>query len=211
HVRSIPEVHVVENSLETSVQRIKNELYEPELVWHSDVSYERQPPSYTSFKILTTPPTGGGTIWASAYEAYDRLTPPFKKFVEGLTAIHSSKRQAEATLARGLTLRRPIVEFEHPVVRTHPVTGRKALYVNDQFTTRIKNLSVAESDAVLRFLLKHIAEGHEFQVRYHWTKDAVAIWDNRVTVHYATYDYPPGNRHAVRVTPHGEIPYFEHP
>ncbi|RLN52964.1 hypothetical protein BBJ29_009204, partial [Phytophthora kernoviae] len=65
--------------------------------------------------------------------------------------------------------------------------------------------------AVLRFLIRHIAQGHEFQVRYHWTKNAVAIWDNRATVHYATYDYLPGNRHAVRVTPHGEIPYFEHP
>ncbi|RLN26395.1 hypothetical protein BBO99_00009602, partial [Phytophthora kernoviae] len=211
HVRSIPEVHVVENSLETSEKRIASQLYDHVNQWHSDVSYERQPPSYTSFKVLTTPPTGGDTIWASAYEAYDRLTPPFRKFVEGLTAIHSSKRQAEAALARGLTLRRPIVEFEHPVVRTHPVTGRKALYVNDQFTTRIKNLSAAESDAVLRFLIRHIAEGHEFQVRYHWTKNAVAIWDNRATFHYATYDYLPGNRHAVRVTPHGEIPYFEHP
>ncbi|KAF4044073.1 TfdA family Taurine catabolism dioxygenase TauD [Phytophthora infestans] len=107
------------------------------------------------------------------------------------------------------TLRRPIVEFEHPVVRTHPVTGRKALYVNAQFTTRINNLSAAESASILRFLHQHIAQGHEFQVRYRWTKDAVAIWDNRATVHYATYDYLPGNRHAVRVTPHGETPYFE--
>ncbi|POM75848.1 Taurine dioxygenase [Phytophthora palmivora] len=211
HAKGIPEVHVVENSLEGSQKRIESQLYDHVNQWHSDVSYERQPPSYTSFKVLTTPPTGGDTLWASAYEAYDRLTPQFKKFVEGLTAIHSSKSQAEAAIANGKTLRRPIVEFEHPVVRTHPVTGRKALYVNDQFTTRINNLSATESDAVLRFLLQHIAQGHEFQVRYHWTKDAVAIWDNRATVHYATYDYLPGNRHAVRVTPHGEIPYFEHP
>lgn len=143
------------------------------------------------------------------------------------------QRQSESAIANGQTLRRPIVEFEHPVVRTHPVTGRKALYVNAQFTTRVNNLSAPESgtlygvlscwnavltflydslpDAILRFLLQHIAQGQEFQVRYHWTKDAVAIWDNRATVHYATYDYLPGNRHAVRVTPHGEIPYFEHP
>ncbi|EGZ22784.1 hypothetical protein PHYSODRAFT_324095 [Phytophthora sojae] len=152
-------------------------------VWHSDVSYERQ--------------------------AYERLTPQFKKFVEGLTATHSSKLQAEATIAQGRTLHRPIVEFEHPVVRTHPVTKRKALYVNSEFTTRINNLSTTES--VLRFLTNHIAQGHEFQIRYHWTKDAVAIWDNRVTAHYATFDYLPGKRHAVRVTPHGEVPYLEHP
>ncbi|EGZ22786.1 hypothetical protein PHYSODRAFT_486841 [Phytophthora sojae] len=211
HAKGIPQVHVVENSLEGSATRIKSQALEPVNLWHSDVSYERQPPSYTSFKVLTTPPTGGDTLWASAYEAYERLTPQFKKFVEGLTAIHSSKHQAESAIANGQTLRRPIVEFEHPVVRIHPVTGRKALYVNAQFTTRINTLSAAESDAVLRFLLRHIAQGQEFQVRYHWTKDAVAIWDNRATVHYATYDYLPGNRHAVRVTPHGEIPYFEHP
>ncbi|ETO65799.1 hypothetical protein F444_16933 [Phytophthora nicotianae P1976] len=209
HAKGIPQVHVVENSLEVSEKRIKAQALEPVNLWHSDVSYERQPPSYTSFKVLTTPPTGGDTLWASAYEAYDRLTPQFKTFVEGLTAIHSSKHQAESAIINGKTLRRPIVEFEHPVVRTHPVTGRKALYVNAQFTTRINNLSAAESDVVLRFLVQHIAQGHEFQVRYHWTKDAVAIWDNRATVHYATYDYLPGNRHAVRVTPHGEIPYFE--
>ncbi|KAG3248911.1 hypothetical protein PI124_g6395 [Phytophthora idaei] len=206
HAKGIPEVHVVENSLEVSEKRIKSQALEPENLWHSDVSYERQPLSYTSFKVLTTPPTGGDTLWASAY---DRLTPQFKKFVEGLTAIHSSKHQAESAIANGKTLRRPIVEFELPVVRTHPVTGRKALYVNAQFTTRINNLSAAESDSVLRFLLQHIAQGHEFQVRYHWTKEAVAIWDNRATVHYATYDYLPGNRHAVRVTPHGEIAYSE--
>ncbi|RLN32002.1 hypothetical protein BBJ28_00015308 [Nothophytophthora sp. Chile5] len=187
HAKGRPEVHVVENSLATSEQRAQIQRYAPLNQWHSDVSYERQPPSYTSFKVLTTPPTGGDTLWASGYEAYERLTPAFKDFVEGLTAIHSSK---------------------HPVVRTHPVTGRKGLYVNDQFTTRIKQLSAAESDAVLGILLKHIADGHEFQVRYHWTKNAVAIWDNRATVHFATYDYLPGNRHAVRVTPHGEIPYL---
>ncbi|GMF44668.1 unnamed protein product [Phytophthora fragariaefolia] len=160
HAKGIPQVHVVQNSLEVSEKRIKSQALEPVNLWHSDVSYERQ--------VLTTPPTGGDTLWASAYEAYERLTPHFKKFVEGLTAIHSSKvfrgfevfrfwtishnlpfdftqHQAESAIANGQTLRRPIVEFEHPVVRTHPVTGRKALYVNAQFTTRINNLSAAES------------------------------------------------------------------
>jgi len=111
-------------------------------------------------------------------------------------------------VARGQLLRRPIVEFAHPVVRTHPVTGRKALFVNPAFTRRIKELSVAESDTVLNFLYKHIAQGHEFQVRFRWTKDSLAIWDNRSTNHFATFDYLPGNRHAVRVTPHGEIPFL---
>ncbi|EGZ22781.1 hypothetical protein PHYSODRAFT_324091 [Phytophthora sojae] len=141
--------------------------------------------------------------------AYDRLTPAFKKFLEGLVAVHSGKSQAEHAIEAGRIVRRPVVEFEHPVVRTRPVTKRKALFVNAAFTKRINNLSAAESDAVLRFLYKHITEGHEFQVRYHWTKDAVAIWNNRSTFHYATFDFLPGNRHAVRVTPHGEIRYYD--
>uniref|UniRef100_K3W7K6 TauD/TfdA-like domain-containing protein n=1 Tax=Globisporangium ultimum (strain ATCC 200006 / CBS 805.95 / DAOM BR144) TaxID=431595 RepID=K3W7K6_GLOUD len=204
-----PEVVVVQNSVETSAVVAKNQLYFVENEWHSDVCYERQPPSYTLFKVLTSPPEGGGTLWSSSYEAYERLTPPFKAFLEGLTAIHSGKLQAERAAARGQTVRRPYVEFEHPVVRTHPVTGRKALYVNPGFTTHIPQLSVSESDAVLRFLDQHIARGHESQVRYRWTNNAVAVWDNRITNHYATFDYLPGTHHAFRVTPHGEIPYLD--
>ncbi|TMW65268.1 hypothetical protein Poli38472_009435 [Pythium oligandrum] len=209
HPEGNPEVVVVENTLEQSEAFLKKQIYEPFNEWHSDVSCERQPPSYTSFKLLTNPPVGGDTLWASGYEAYERLTPPFKKFVEGLTAIHSSIDQARGAVARGIHIRREPVEFMHPVVRTHPVTKKKALYVNAAFTTRIPELSKNESDAVLRFLYKHVAEGHEYQVRFRWTKNAVAIWDNRVTFHYATFDYLPGNRHAVRVTPHGEIPFFD--
>ncbi|POM70546.1 Hypothetical protein PHPALM_12992 [Phytophthora palmivora] len=208
---------VVENSVETSAAVLKRHQYDPVSTWHTDVSYERQPPAYTLFKVLTSPDVGGDTLWASGYEAYDRLTPAFKTFVEGLIAVHSGKSQAEHAIQAGRIVRRPVVEFDHPVVRTHPVTKRKALFVNAGFTKRIKNLSAAESadtqyravDTVLRFLFKHVAEGQEFQVRYHWTKDAVAIWDNRSTFHYATFDFLPGNRHAVRVTPHGEIPYFD--
>ncbi|KAG6577869.1 Poly ADP-ribose [Phytophthora cinnamomi] len=209
HPEGHPEVLVVENSVEDSARILKRQEYDPDNVWHSDVSNERQPPSYTSFKVLTNPQVGGDTLWASGYEAYERLTPLFKSFIEGLTAIHSSKGQAERADRRGHTIRRPPVEFEHPVVRTHPVTGRKALYVNPAFTTRIPQLSSRESDAVLKVLYKHITEGHEFQVRFRWTKNAVAIWDNRVTAHYATFDYLPGNRHAVRVTTQGEIPFFD--
>ncbi|GMF25299.1 unnamed protein product [Phytophthora lilii] len=91
HPEGYPEVLVVENSVEGSERIIKRQEYDPDNVWHSDVSNERQPPSYTSFKVLTNPPVGGDTLWASAYEAYDRLTPLLKNFIEGLTAIHSSK------------------------------------------------------------------------------------------------------------------------
>ncbi|KAG6622701.1 Poly ADP-ribose [Phytophthora cinnamomi] len=209
HTEKYPEMLVVENSVATSAAVLKRHQFDPVSAWHTDVSYERQPPAYTLFKVLTTPDVGGDTLWACGYEAYDRLTPAFKKFIEGLVAVHSGKSQADHAIEAGHIVRRPVVEFEHPVVRTHPVTKRKALFVNAAFTKRIKNLSSSESDAVLRFLYKHVAEGHEFQVRFHWTKNAVAIWDNRSTFHYATFDYLPGNRHAVRVTPHGEVPYFD--
>lgn len=209
HPEGYPDVVVVEASVEKSPEMIHRQLYDPINHWHSDVTYERQPPSYTSFKLLTTPSEGGDTLWASSYEAYERLTPPMKTLLEGLTAIHSSKVQADDAAARGFTIRRPAAEFEHPVIRTHPVTKRKALFVNHAFTTRIKQLSLAESDAILRFLLAHIAQGHEFQVRYHWTTNAVAVWDNRITTHFGTFDYLPGNRQAQRVTPHGEIPFFD--
>ncbi|KAF4032485.1 TfdA family Taurine catabolism dioxygenase TauD [Phytophthora infestans] len=209
HPEGHPVVLVVENSVGDSDRIIKRQQYDPDNVWHSDVSNERQPPSYTSFKVLTNPPLGGGTLWASAYEAYERLTPPFKTFIEGLTAIHSSKAQAERAGRRGHTIRRAPVEFEHPVVRTHPVTGRKALFVNPAFTRRIPQLSSRESDAVLKVLYKHITEGHEFQVRFRWTKNAAAVWDNHITTHFATFDYLPGNRHAVRVTTQKEIPYLD--
>ncbi|KAJ8579014.1 hypothetical protein ON010_g181 [Phytophthora cinnamomi] len=216
HTEKYPEMLVVENSVATSAAVLKRHQFDPVSAWHTDVSYERQPPAYTLFKVLTTPDVGGDTLWACGYEAYDRLTPAFKKFIEGLVAVHSGKSQADHAIEAGHIVRRPVVEFEHPVVRTHPVTKRKALFVNAAFTKRIKNLSSSESasradfeDAVLRFLYKHVAEGHEFQARFHWTKNAVAIWDNRSTFHYATFDYLPGNRHAVRVTPHGEVPYFD--
>ncbi|GAB9474343.1 Poly adp-ribose [Globisporangium polare] len=206
HPEGYPEVVVVENSVEKSAALLARQLYDPTNGWHGDVTYQRQSPSYTIFKLLTSPDVGGDTLWASGYEAYERLTPPFQRFIEGLTAIHSSVAHCDRAAKRGFNVRRPVVEFEHPIVRTHPVTGRKTLFVNKGFTTHIPQLSAVESDAVLRFLHQHVAQGHEFQVRYRWTKDAVAIWDNRNTFHYATFDYLPGNRHALRVTPHGEIP-----
>ncbi|KAF4031700.1 TfdA family Taurine catabolism dioxygenase TauD [Phytophthora infestans] len=211
HPKDHHEVVVVENSVETSEGFLKRQMYDPFNAWHSDVSNERQPPSYTSFKVLTNPPVGGDTLWASASEAYDRLTPPMREFISGLTAIHTG---IVSTLYYWYILKLPqlqhdSLEFEHPVVRTHPVTGRQGLYVNPAFTTRIVQLSKAESDAVLKLLYQHATEGHEFHVRFSWTKNAVAIWDNRSTFHYATFDYLPGNRHAIRVTPHGEVPYFD--
>ncbi|KAI8141371.1 hypothetical protein BJV82DRAFT_518399, partial [Fennellomyces sp. T-0311] len=178
--------------------------------WHSDISYELQPSSLAFLKIDTLPPVGGDTLWASGYEAYDRLSAPWKKFVEGLEAVHSGDVHRETARVTGYPLRRESPDNVHPVVRVHPVTGWKSLNVQRGFTRRIVGFTRRESDAVLEFLYNHIETGIDFQVRFRWTEDAVAVWDNRVTYHAAIPDYlGQGTRHGFRITPTGEKPYFD--
>ncbi|KAI1796931.1 TauD-domain-containing protein [Ganoderma leucocontextum] len=175
-------------------------------LWHSDVSYELQPPSTTSLKLITTPPYGGDTLWSSGYALYSSLSPGFQKYLEGLSAVHSGVAQADGARAAGQTVRREPIETVHPVVRVHPVTGWKSVYVNPGFTRRIVGVPKAESDAILSLLFHQIAENPDFQVRYRWEPNSIAIWDNRVVTHSATYDFFPHPRHALRATPHGERP-----
>ena len=115
-------------------------------------------------------------------------------------------RPTEAATA-GTTADRSYPVSEHPVVRTHPITGRRALYVNSGFTVRIKELTRRESDALLRLLFDHIAYGVRFQVRFHWEPHSVAMWDNRCVQHHASWDYFPETRHGYRVTTVGERPF----
>ncbi|TPX73041.1 hypothetical protein CcCBS67573_g05679 [Chytriomyces confervae] len=211
-----PELHVVYNDPESTLKAREafKDPRTPKYGWHSDVTYERQPPSYTLFKVDVVPKVGGSTLWASQVKAYETLTPKFQKIIEGLTAVHSAVEQAENSRKRGGPVRREPVQTEHPVVRTHPVTGKRALFVNPGFTRYIVGLKPAESDAILQFLYAHIKEGIDFQVRYKWEANTVAIWDNRQTVHSANYDYVlfgegPQHRNAYRVTPQGERPYFD--
>lgn len=140
------------------------------------MSYERQPPGLTLLKVDLLPPVGGDTLWASGYAAYDRLSPAWKKFVEGLYAVHSGAEQVEEAHRAGHVSRRKTYKSIHPVVRTHPVTGWKALYVQPGFTRHIVGMTKRESKAVLDFLFNHIEAGHDFQVRFKWTEDTVAVW-----------------------------------
>lgn len=174
--------------------------------WHTDVSYELQPPSATSLKMLTCPETGGDTLWSSCYSLYSSLSPGFQTYLEGLSAVHSAIEHTNSARAAGSHVRREPVETVHPVVRVHPTTGWKSLYVNPGWTVRIVGVPKVESDAILAFLYTQMAENYDFQVRYKWEQNDVAIWDNRVTTHSATFDYWPSKRHALRVTPHGERP-----
>ncbi|KAI8062307.1 uncharacterized protein B0P05DRAFT_516186 [Gilbertella persicaria] len=217
HPPGLPEIHVVYFDSETvnrykSIGGVSLELSRSaQDGWHSDVSYELQPPGLTFLKIDTLPAEAGGdTLWSSSYTAYDRLSPAFKNFLEGLEAVHDGYYQVEeANLAKHV-VRRKKWTATHPIVRTHPVTGWKALYVQKGFTKSIVGLSKRESDTILNFLFDHISGGVDFQVRFKWEENSVAVWDNRVTNHNAVFDYLDiGRRHGWRVTPQAEAPYFD--
>ncbi|KAF7424465.1 hypothetical protein PC9H_009772 [Pleurotus ostreatus] len=199
----LEEVHVVYND---ASRRPDTSAFTKLELWHSDVSYELQPPSTTSLKVITGPEYGGDTLWSSGYALYSSLSPGLQKYLEGLTALHSAVAQAEGARAAGLHVRRKEIESIHPIVRVHPATGWKSIYVNPGFTRRIIGIPKAESDAILSFLFHQISENPDFQVRFHWEPNSIAIWDNRVVTHSATFDFWPATRHALRATPHGEKP-----
>ncbi|KIJ55737.1 hypothetical protein M422DRAFT_240355 [Sphaerobolus stellatus SS14] len=177
------------------------------LLWHSDVSFENQTPSTTFFWILDQPEVGGDTLFLSQVEAYNRLSPDFKKLLVGLKAVHSGVSQADFARKSGIPLIREPVESEHPIVRVHPVTGEKALFVNEGFTKHIVGFKDEESKALLGFLYNHIAKGADFQTRATYKPGTVIIWDNRVVLHSSVPDFDSNiRRHAIRLTPQGEIP-----
>ncbi|KAK2775331.1 alpha-ketoglutarate-dependent taurine dioxygenase [Colletotrichum kahawae] len=173
--------------------------------YHSDVSYEHQSPGVTILTLLSVPETGGDTAWVSQTAAYARLSRPIQTLLEGLRAEHSGYPQADNARRDGKFVRREPVKSEHPVVRIHPATGQKALFINPGFTKKIIGLRDEESDALLKLLFKHITLGQDFQVRIRWEEGTVALWDNRVTAHTAISDYnvhnpQEGLRHGFRIT-----------
>ncbi|KAH8805798.1 hypothetical protein F5884DRAFT_459403 [Xylogone sp. PMI_703] len=176
--------------------------------WHSDVSYEAQPPGTTFLYIFDSPETGGDTLFVNQVEAYNRLSPLFKERLHGLKALHSGFEQAQFSRDREGVVRREPVKNEHPIVRTHPATGEKALYINPGFTRSIVGLKKEESEALLSFLFSHISRGIDYQARVKWEPGTVVVWDNRVTAHSATADWFTGERrHLARITPQAERPY----
>ncbi len=176
--------------------------------WHSDVSCDTEPPLGSVLYLHTVPSVGGDTIFASQQAAYDALSPAFKSFLDGLTATHSGDdvyRRTNRLL--GVDDRNKVFpQAVHPVVRTHPVSKRKGLFVNQRFTTHINGLSPEESRAVLDFLFAHSTKP-AFQVRFRWQPHSVAFWDNRAVQHIAMWDYFPQVRSGYRVTIQGDRPY----
>jgi taurine dioxygenase len=175
--------------------------------WHSDVSCDEEPPLGTMLQIHVLPEIGGDTMFANMYAAYEALSAPMKRMLDGLTALHESEHIYRGRYAdRGVDDRgRVYPQAIHPVVRTHPETGRKALFVNRTFTTRINELTQAESDKVLALLFEH-GEHVDFQIRFRWQQHDVAFWDNRCVMHRAIWDYWPNERKGRRVTIKGERP-----
>jgi taurine dioxygenase len=174
--------------------------------WHSDVSCDAEPPMGSILYLTEVPPDGGGdTLFANMYLAYDRLSPRIRTLLDGLTAIHDGEPLYRGRYGNDDS-GKVYPRAEHPVVRTHPVTGRKSLYVNRFFTTRIVGLSRIESDGLLQMLFRHI-ETPEFQVRFRWHPGSVAFWDNRCAQHRALWDYYPNRRYGLRVTVCGDRPY----
>jgi taurine dioxygenase len=158
--------------------------------------------------MTEVPPEGGGdTLFANTYRAYETLSEPIREMLQGLTALHDSSK---AHYYRVKATDREAMKFpnaEHPVVRTHPVTGKQGLYVNRGFTLRIPQLRKNESDALLEMLYRHI-ETPEFQCRFKWRPNSVAFWDNRCAQHHAMFDYFPHRRYGHRVTVCGDKPFY---
>jgi taurine dioxygenase len=175
--------------------------------WHSDVSCDPEPPLGTILHMHEVPPVGGDTLFASMYAAWDALSAPMQRLLEGMSALHDGEYVYRGRYEGALEEGKVYPKSEHPVVRTHPVSGRKALFVNRTFTTRIVQLAKHESDAVLGMLLEHL-EQPEFQCRFQWQPGSVAFWDNRCAQHHAMWDYYPNRRRGLRVTIKGDRPYY---
>jgi len=175
--------------------------------WHSDVSCEPKPAMASMLYIHEVPKNDGGdTLFASMYAAFEALSDPFKRFLAGLTALHTGA--AAYGGGRSPIAATNIPSAEHPVIRTHPETGRQALYVNRYFTSHIAQLSRSESNAVLEYLYGH-AEKVEFQCRFKWRANSVAFWDNRCVQHKVIWDYFPYRRNGHRITVSGDRPFHQ--
>jgi taurine dioxygenase len=175
--------------------------------WHADITWREQPPLGTSLHAQVIPASGGDTIWASLTRAWDSLAPEFQAYLETLTAVHTWEisRWTEYLLGKdssGEQLREARAKYppvEHPVVRVHPLTGQKIIYVNPTFTSHIKGLPRPQSDALLAQLFS-LALVPEHQARFRWQPHSLAVWDNRSTQHYAVGDYFPQHRKLHRIT-----------
>lgn len=199
-----PEIMVLDNHKDNPVLSTD--------VWHSDTTFRECPTLYSILRCLKMPKVGGDTLWADMCAAYDGLSAALKSMVDGLKAVHDFKNfrtlfgDSDEDRAKLREMEKLYPNPTHPVVRTHPSTGKKALFVNPQFTLKIIGLREQESDALLQLLYEQ-AHVPEYQFRLRWKPGTIVMWDNPSTQHYAANDYYPNRRHMERVAVMGDKPY----
>jgi taurine dioxygenase len=215
------DVHPIAIGLEEHPERLKvlkpaGERASFGTSWHTDNTFFEKPSMASVLYGVTIPPHGGDTLFASTERAYEALSPVMKEMLEGLRAVHSASRAYDPATTgeakyKGLAAinykysEAIHEEHEHPVIRTHPETGRKSIFVNPMFTLRVVGFSSAESASLLAFLFRHTVKS-EFTCRVQWQPGTLLIWDNRCTQHYALDDYPDHERVMYRVSISGDRP-----
>ncbi|GAA6153354.1 taurine dioxygenase [Pseudoteredinibacter isoporae] len=179
--------------------------------WHTDMTFRQTPPLGSILRSRIVPSCGGDTLWASLGAAYDGLSDKMQSFLSGLSAVHDfahgfrhslAEDGGRERLAKALAENPPV---EHPVIRSHPVSGRKMIYVNSLFTTHIVGMTDSESQALLMFLYQHCVQD-EYTCRFRWEENSIAFWDNRSTLHKPINDYFPAHRRMERITIDGDRP-----
>lgn len=175
--------------------------------WHSDVTWRLEPSLGSILRARIVPPVGGDTLFSDMIAAYENLPDEIKEKIDGKTATHSFRHNFGKNMSEEQRekMSEKYPDPHHPVVRTHPETGKKGIYVNRAFTTHIDDMEPEESDRLLRYLYRQAAVP-EYQCRFRWQKESVAFWDNRAVQHYAAFDYVPNERRVERVTIVGDEP-----
>jgi taurine dioxygenase len=212
--RSIPEPFAQVENMPAVSQSDMGKTKRATSVWHSDTTFVSEPPGMTALRAVRLPEVGGDTCWSCMYSAYEALSEPMRRMLDGLTAVHSMmpvlQRMGNGATARAaLNERTHGFEYVHPVVRVHPETGRKALFVNEGWVTRIVELQPAESAHILSMLFEHV-KSPEFFMRWRWAPNDLALWDNRSVQHFAVPDYK-GERVMQRVVLAGDRPQGPRP
>ncbi|KAI9048991.1 hypothetical protein LZ554_006840 [Drepanopeziza brunnea f. sp. 'monogermtubi'] len=207
-VKGHPEFHIIHrDGNEKDIAKFFKQKMTTTL-WHHDVSYERQPPGYVMLGILACPDIGGDTVIADMATAYKRLSPTFQGMIDQLSAVHTSRKMIGHARASKLLVRSDPVDSVHPMVRVHPVTGERAIFYNQEFPDEVLGLKDMEAEAITKFLIDSVKNGHDFQARVHWEKHSVVMFDNRTTLHTGTVDYDTTAqaRHLFRLAAMTEVP-----
>ena len=211
-LQSHPAYDTVENFPEITILESTAEKPSKIECWHSDMTFRAHPPLGTVLRSKVIPEKGGDTLWASMTAAYDGLSPAMQSFLSGLDAVHDfsfgfreslEESGGRVRLEKAVLDNPPVI---HPVIRTHPESGKRVIFVNALFTTHIVGLPKEESKAILEFLFEHI-KTPEFTCRFSWDVNCIAIWDNRSTQHKPINDYFPAHRCLERIVIDGDKPY----